>query len=123
MIKEAMLTFEGYDREVWSSKVITAPWNVFCLIWNAMNAHLHTEMATTSSSTTELQISQGSKTMWLRSVHIAVNDFTIIHNRAPSQRTKTDFFQQWASEINSSPTNIQVSIPEDNDTDFMLVLI
>eukprot|EP00957_Ditylum_brightwellii_P102794 7833654-Ditylum_brightwellii.AAC.1 len=70
-----------------------------------------------------LQTSQGSKAMWLRSVNIAVNDFTIIHNRSPSQRTSTDFFQPQASEINSSPINIQVTIPEDNDTDFMLVLI
>eukprot|EP00957_Ditylum_brightwellii_P135821 10359279-Ditylum_brightwellii.AAC.1 len=61
--------------------------------------------------------------MWLRSVNIAVNDFTSIHNRAPSQRIITDFFQSQASEINSSPTNIQVTIPEDNDTDFMLVMI
>eukprot|EP00957_Ditylum_brightwellii_P063038 4784578-Ditylum_brightwellii.AAC.1 len=55
MFKEAMPTIGGYDKEVWSSKVIKALWNVFCLIWNAQNAHLHTEMATTSSSTIDLQ--------------------------------------------------------------------
>eukprot|EP00957_Ditylum_brightwellii_P172257 13113746-Ditylum_brightwellii.AAC.1 len=94
-----MPTFGGYDKEAWSSKVITALWNVFHLIWNARNAHLHTEMATTSSSTIDLQVhkafslqqsmftsdqmlfhmplperlqtSQESKTMWLRSVNIA----------------------------------------------------
>eukprot|EP00957_Ditylum_brightwellii_P194490 14813420-Ditylum_brightwellii.AAC.1 len=88
MLKEAMLTFGGYDKEVWSSKVITALWNIFCLIWNERNTHLHTDMATTSSSTIDLQ---GSKTMWLRSVNIAVTDFTIIHNLSPSQKTTTDF--------------------------------
>eukprot|EP00957_Ditylum_brightwellii_P126844 9669157-Ditylum_brightwellii.AAC.1 len=94
-----MLTFGGYDKEVWSSKVITALWNVFCIIWNARNAHLHTEMTTASSSMIDLQVckafplqhsmftsnqllfhmplhehlqtSQGSKKMWLRSVNIA----------------------------------------------------
>eukprot|EP00957_Ditylum_brightwellii_P133181 10154209-Ditylum_brightwellii.AAC.1 len=70
MFKEAMPTFRGYDKEVWSSEVITALWNVFRLTWNARNAHLHTEMATTSSSTIDLQTSQGSKTMWLKSVNI-----------------------------------------------------
>eukprot|EP00957_Ditylum_brightwellii_P010640 805814-Ditylum_brightwellii.AAC.1 len=44
-----MLTFGGYDMEVWSSKVIITIWNIFCLIWNAWNAHLHTEMAMTCS--------------------------------------------------------------------------
>eukprot|EP00957_Ditylum_brightwellii_P143429 10927313-Ditylum_brightwellii.AAC.1 len=94
-----MPTFGGYDKEVWPSKVITALWNVFHLIWNARNVHLHTEMATTSSSMIDLQVckafslqhsmftsnrllyhmplpeclqtSQGSMTMWLRSVNIA----------------------------------------------------
>eukprot|EP00957_Ditylum_brightwellii_P117911 8993861-Ditylum_brightwellii.AAC.1 len=88
-----MPTFRGYDKEVWSSKVITTLWNIFCLIWNAGNAHLHTEMTMTSSSTIDLQVrkafslqhfmftsnrllfhmllpeqlqtSKGSKTMWL----------------------------------------------------------
>eukprot|EP00957_Ditylum_brightwellii_P069235 5256586-Ditylum_brightwellii.AAC.1 len=70
-----------------------------------------------------LQTSQESKTMWLRPVNIAINDFTIIHNCSPSQRTITDFFQPQASENNFSPNNIQVTIIEDNDTDFMPVLI
>eukprot|EP00957_Ditylum_brightwellii_P194555 14818652-Ditylum_brightwellii.AAC.1 len=70
-----------------------------------------------------LQTSQSSKTMWLRSVNIVVNDFTIIRNRSPSQRTITGFFQPHALEINASPNNIQVMIPEENDTDFMPVLI
>eukprot|EP00957_Ditylum_brightwellii_P048172 3656481-Ditylum_brightwellii.AAC.1 len=51
-----MLTFGGYGKEAWSSKVITALWNVFHLIWNAGNAHLHTDMAMTSSSTIGLQV-------------------------------------------------------------------
>eukprot|EP00957_Ditylum_brightwellii_P156899 11941193-Ditylum_brightwellii.AAC.2 len=55
MFKEAIPTFRGYDKEVWSSKVIIALWNIFCLIWNARNAHLYTEMATTCSSTIDLQ--------------------------------------------------------------------
>eukprot|EP00957_Ditylum_brightwellii_P078660 5980929-Ditylum_brightwellii.AAC.1 len=55
MFKEVMRTFGGYDKDVWSSKVITALWNVFCFIWNARNTHLHTEMAMTSSSTIDLQ--------------------------------------------------------------------
>eukprot|EP00957_Ditylum_brightwellii_P208378 15357110-Ditylum_brightwellii.AAC.1 len=140
-----MPTFGGYDKEIWSSKVIIPIWSIFCLIWNARNAYLHTEMATTCSSTLDLQVhkafslqhsmlfhmplparlqtSQESKTIWLRSVSISVNDFTIIHGRLPSQRTITDFFKPQALENNSSPNNIQVTIPEDNDTDFMPVLI
>eukprot|EP00957_Ditylum_brightwellii_P182156 13878302-Ditylum_brightwellii.AAC.1 len=55
MFKEAMPTFKGYDKEVWSSKVITALWKVFCLIKNARNACLHIEMATMSSSMVDLQ--------------------------------------------------------------------
>eukprot|EP00957_Ditylum_brightwellii_P048514 3681784-Ditylum_brightwellii.AAC.1 len=51
-----MPTFGGYDKEVWSSKVITALWKIFCLILNARNMHLHTEMATTCSSTIDLQV-------------------------------------------------------------------
>eukprot|EP00957_Ditylum_brightwellii_P116120 8857877-Ditylum_brightwellii.AAC.1 len=43
MFKKAMPTFGGHGKEAWSSKVITALWNVFCLIWNARNAHLHTK--------------------------------------------------------------------------------
>eukprot|EP00957_Ditylum_brightwellii_P016392 1232818-Ditylum_brightwellii.AAC.1 len=151
MFKETMSSFGGYDKMVWSSKVINALWNVFCLIWNVKNAHLHTEMETARSSTTDLQVckafslehsmstsnqllfymplhehlqtSKGSKTMWLRSVHIAVNDLTIVHKCAPSQRTTTNFFQPQAIEINSSPTNIQVTIPENNNTYFMTELI
>eukprot|EP00957_Ditylum_brightwellii_P030310 2295659-Ditylum_brightwellii.AAC.1 len=70
-----------------------------------------------------LQTSQEFKTMWLRSINIAVNDFTIIHNQSPSQRTITDFFQPHALENNSSPNNIQVTIPKDDDTNLMLALI
>eukprot|EP00957_Ditylum_brightwellii_P076517 5815970-Ditylum_brightwellii.AAC.1 len=55
MFKEAMPSFGGYDKEAWSSKVITTLWSVFCLIWNAQNVHLHAEMATTSSSLIDLQ--------------------------------------------------------------------
>eukprot|EP00957_Ditylum_brightwellii_P111795 8527073-Ditylum_brightwellii.AAC.1 len=133
MFKEAMPTFKGYDKELWSSKVITAIWSIFCQIWNAQNAHLHTEMATTYSSTLDLQVwkafslqhsmltsnqllfhmplaerlqtSQESKTMWLNSVRIAVNDFTIIHDRSPSQQTITDFFQQQAPEDTNPSTS------------------
>eukprot|EP00957_Ditylum_brightwellii_P169251 12882050-Ditylum_brightwellii.AAC.1 len=54
MFKETMPTFGGCDKEAWSSKVITALWNIFHLIWNTRNAHLHTETATTSSSTIDL---------------------------------------------------------------------
>eukprot|EP00957_Ditylum_brightwellii_P090957 6926329-Ditylum_brightwellii.AAC.1 len=61
--------------------------------------------------------------MWLSSVRIVVNDFTIIHDHSPSQRTITDFFQQQALENNSSTNNIQVMIPKDDDTDFIPALI
>eukprot|EP00957_Ditylum_brightwellii_P174089 13255479-Ditylum_brightwellii.AAC.1 len=94
-----MLTFKGYDKELWSSKVITTIWSIFRQTWNARNEHLKAEMATTYSSTSDLQIwkalylqhsmntsdqllfhmllaeqlqtSQESKAMWLNSVRIA----------------------------------------------------
>eukprot|EP00957_Ditylum_brightwellii_P054087 4096749-Ditylum_brightwellii.AAC.1 len=62
--------------------------------------------------------------MWLNSVRIAANDFTIIHDRSPSQRTITDFFQQQALEdTNPLTSNVQAMIPKDDDSDFMPALI
>eukprot|EP00957_Ditylum_brightwellii_P160677 12232496-Ditylum_brightwellii.AAC.1 len=62
--------------------------------------------------------------MWLNSVRIAVHDFTIIHERSPSQRTITYFFQQHASEdSNPSTSNVQVIVPANDDSNFMLALI
>eukprot|EP00957_Ditylum_brightwellii_P072353 5499228-Ditylum_brightwellii.AAC.1 len=62
--------------------------------------------------------------MWLNSVRIAVNVFTVIHNRSPSQQTITDFLQQQAPEDTTlSTSNVQIMIPGDDDSNFMPALI
>eukprot|EP00957_Ditylum_brightwellii_P028479 2150610-Ditylum_brightwellii.AAC.1 len=33
-----------FNRQTWSIKLITAIWTIFVDVWNACNAHLHTNM-------------------------------------------------------------------------------
>ena len=149
---EALPTHNCFNKELWSSKVVTAIWSIFRLVWNSRNAHLHTDMMSTYGSVLNLQIrrafrlrhsmfstdqllfhmslqdrlltSPTSKAMWLESVKIAVHDFTIIHKRSPCQRTITDFFQrQSTTDLDSDIPLLQVPIPTENDTDFIPVLI
>eukprot|EP00957_Ditylum_brightwellii_P197716 15063254-Ditylum_brightwellii.AAC.1 len=51
-----MPTYKNFDRELWSSKVITAIWSIFWHTWNDRNAHLHTEMAEMHSSILDKQV-------------------------------------------------------------------
>jgi hypothetical protein len=53
---EALPTQNCFNKELWSSKVITAIWSIFRLVWNSRNAHLHTEMLSTYGSVLDLQI-------------------------------------------------------------------
>ena len=107
LFKLALPNCNGYDREMWASKVITEIWSIFRHIWNAQNAHLHSEMEESHFSTLDkqvrkafslqhlmfesdrllfhlpladrLQTSHESKALWLQSVSIAIHNFTIVH--------------------------------------------
>eukprot|EP00957_Ditylum_brightwellii_P162075 12339534-Ditylum_brightwellii.AAC.1 len=56
MFKAVMPTDKNFNRDLWSSKVITAVWSIFWHSWNARNAHLHTEMAEMHSSILDKQV-------------------------------------------------------------------
>eukprot|EP00957_Ditylum_brightwellii_P048444 3676032-Ditylum_brightwellii.AAC.1 len=40
-----------------------------------------------------MNCSDESKALWLKSVHIAVHNFTIVHKCTPQQQVMTDLFQ------------------------------
>eukprot|EP00957_Ditylum_brightwellii_P012209 922330-Ditylum_brightwellii.AAC.1 len=110
----------SFDTTQWSTKCIKATWSIFVDIWNARNAHLHTEMADTNKNILNLQVrkafalkhsmfasdrllfhldltkrlmtSPESKRLWLESVKITMHDFKVVHKRTPAQSVITDFF-------------------------------
>eukprot|EP00957_Ditylum_brightwellii_P122461 9338353-Ditylum_brightwellii.AAC.1 len=45
-----------FDSTTWSTKLIKAIWSIFINIWNARNAHLHTEMAQTTNNILDKQV-------------------------------------------------------------------
>eukprot|EP00957_Ditylum_brightwellii_P149696 11399756-Ditylum_brightwellii.AAC.1 len=47
---------KDFNKELWSSRAITEIWSTFRQIWNARNAHLHTEMADTYSTILNKQV-------------------------------------------------------------------
>jgi hypothetical protein len=152
MFKLALPTCNGYDRERWASTVITEIWSIFRHIWNARNAHLHSEMEESHFSTLDkqvrnafslqhsmfesdqllfhmsladrLQTSHEAKALWLQSVSIAIHDFTVVHERTPCQPTITSFFHPIdGSAPTSSITNNTVPSPAEDDIEYMPALI
>ena len=109
-----------HDPHRWNIKLIKSIWTIFVDVWNARNAHLHTDMENNTQCvldkqvkkayalkhsmfasdrllfqldvTDRLQTSPESKRLWLESIRIAVHDFRVVHNRIPSQRTITEYF-------------------------------
>eukprot|EP00957_Ditylum_brightwellii_P049241 3736509-Ditylum_brightwellii.AAC.1 len=142
-----------FNKNLWSSKVVTEIWSIFQQIWNAQNAHLHTEMVDTYSTLLnkqvrktfalqhsmsdtdqllfhmplqdQLQCHHDAKAMWLESVNIAVHDFTVTHGGSLSQPTIISFFQHVSQVIQPQTTDIieQVTNNTEDDTDLMVPLI
>eukprot|EP00957_Ditylum_brightwellii_P079429 6040476-Ditylum_brightwellii.AAC.3 len=152
MFKSVMPNYRGFDKEMWASKVITGIWSIFRQIWNARNMHLHTEMAESYSSTLDKQVrkafslqhlmfvtdqplfhmpltdrlhtSTESKALWLRSVPIAIHDFTVVHRRTPCQPTITTYFQSTDTvDTTASVTSTTAHSPLEDGTDFIPALI
>eukprot|EP00957_Ditylum_brightwellii_P067504 5124939-Ditylum_brightwellii.AAC.1 len=125
-----------FDSRTWSIKLIKAIWTIFVDIWNACNAHLHTDMDQQTQNVLDKQVREAfalkhsmpasdyllfhldledrlksspeSKQLWLESVRIAVHDFTVVHKRKPSQRTVINFFStvQTDPDQPTSPNNL-----------------
>eukprot|EP00957_Ditylum_brightwellii_P056784 4303627-Ditylum_brightwellii.AAC.1 len=96
-----------FNKDLWSSRVVTEIRSIFQLIWNAQSAHLHKEMTDTHSTflneqvrkyfafqhfmaetnqllfhmplQDQLQYNHDAKAMWLESVNIVFHDFTVTH--------------------------------------------
>eukprot|EP00957_Ditylum_brightwellii_P177547 13523605-Ditylum_brightwellii.AAC.1 len=47
---------KDFNKELWSSRVITEIWSIFRQIWNTWNVHLHTEMTDTYSTILNKQV-------------------------------------------------------------------
>eukprot|EP00957_Ditylum_brightwellii_P035295 2676851-Ditylum_brightwellii.AAC.1 len=96
-----------FDSTTWSTKLIKAIWSISVNVWNACNNYLHTEMAQTTNTILDKQVrktftlkhsmfvsdrflfsidlaewlksSPESKSLWLETVKIAVQDFMVVH--------------------------------------------
>eukprot|EP00957_Ditylum_brightwellii_P006807 515897-Ditylum_brightwellii.AAC.1 len=114
---------------------ITQSTSIFVDVWNARNAHLHSEMENTNNNVLDIQVqkayaledsmstsdrllfymdltehlksSSKSKQLWLESVKIAVHDFTIVNKRMPSQCVITDFFHNTPTDTQNTPQEQQ----------------
>eukprot|EP00957_Ditylum_brightwellii_P139705 10647249-Ditylum_brightwellii.AAC.1 len=51
-----MPNHSGFNPTTWSTKLIKAIWSIFVNIWNARNAHLHTELAQSSNNILKKQV-------------------------------------------------------------------
>eukprot|EP00957_Ditylum_brightwellii_P175685 13377046-Ditylum_brightwellii.AAC.1 len=124
-----------FDSTTWSTKLIKAIWSIFVGIWNARNAHLHTEMAQTTNNILDKQVwkdfalkhsmfasdrllfsidltkwlrsSPESKHLWLEAVKIAIHDFTGVHKCTLSQRVVASFFSSTTSHQSKQPCQDQ----------------
>eukprot|EP00957_Ditylum_brightwellii_P075801 5761030-Ditylum_brightwellii.AAC.1 len=111
---------KAFDSKTQTTKLIKAVWMIFVDVWNAQNAHLHTEMECATNSVLDkqvkkayalkhsmfysdrlffqvplaeqLQLSLATKKLWLESVRIAVHHFTVVHNCTLTQCVMTDYF-------------------------------
>eukprot|EP00957_Ditylum_brightwellii_P060317 4580463-Ditylum_brightwellii.AAC.1 len=109
----------SFNEEIWSLKLITTIWNIFCEVWNVRNACLHAEMKKEPSPLIDKQVkkvymlkhsmfstdrllfskslynrlntSHEFKVHWFASVRVAVHDFTVVCKRLPLQRVLNEF--------------------------------
>eukprot|EP00957_Ditylum_brightwellii_P186749 14220254-Ditylum_brightwellii.AAC.1 len=45
-----------HNSIIWFTKLIKALWSIFVDVWNAQNAHLHTEMENTNNNIHDIQV-------------------------------------------------------------------